>query len=94
MGRLKDKDSIDIYAVAGFCLGSPLKAAERFYELVGGDSDSPVVLQGLRNIGGGFFSPTRYGCVSAARFLGSDGVTRNDVYVRVNSFLDALELTF
>ncbi len=92
LGRLKDKDSYDIYSVSGFCMGSPQKAAKLFNDLTGDDKDNSRVLQALRNIKGGFSSPTRYGCVSAARFIGSNGATRNDVYVRVTTFLNELEL--
>ena len=93
LSRLKDKDSYDIYSVCGFCMGSPMKAAEWFNDLVDDDVDDPTVLRGLRAIKGGFSSPSRYGCVAAARFMGSDGATRNDVFVRVSSFLDELELS-
>ena len=93
LARLKDKDSYDIYSVSGFCLGSPQKAAGLYNELIGDDKNNSTVLRALRNIRGGFSSPTRYGCVSAARFIGSNGATRNDVNLRVTTFIDALELS-
>ena len=91
--RLKDKDSYDIYAVAGHHDGSPGKAAQRFKSLVRskGSEGDPTMLQALRNIRNGFSSPTRYGSFSVSRFIGSDGLIRNDAYQRVTAFLDDLE---
>ncbi len=91
--RLKDKDSYDIYAVAGHYEGSPIKAAKRFKTLVlsKGSEGDPTILQALRNIQNGFSSPTRYGCFSVSRFIGSDGLIRNDAYQRVTAFLDNLK---
>ena len=90
--RLKDKDSYDIYAVAGHHEGSPMKAAERFNTLVQskGSEGEPAITQALRNIRYGFSSPTRYGCFSVSRFIGSDGLVRSDAYQRVTAFLDNL----
>lgn len=92
--RLKDKDSYDIYAVAGYYDGSPIKAAKRFKTLVrskGSESD-PTILHALRNIQNGFSSPTRYGSFSVSRFIGSDGLIRNDAYQRVAAFMDNLKI--
>jgi len=92
--RLKDKDSYDIYAVAGFHTGSPVTAAKRFNTLSGArhSEGNPIILQALRNIQNGFSSPTRYGSVSVARFIGSDGLIRNDAYQRVTAFIENLEI--
>jgi len=46
--RLKDKDSYDIYCVAGHYRGSPLDAAKQFDQSIGGDVNNPVVLSALR----------------------------------------------
>jgi len=92
--RLKDKDSYDIYAVAGFHAGSPIQAAGVFNRLIQSRAQSinPVMLEALRNIRGGFASPTRYGCVATARFIGSNGTVRNDAYQRVTTFYESLDL--
>ena len=91
--RLKDKDSYDIYAVAGFHAGSPEKAAYVFKKLTAskGRSSRPVVSEALRNIRAGFASPTRYGCVATARFIGSNGLVQNDAYQRVSTFYSNLD---
>lgn len=88
--RLKDKDSYDIYAITGFSGGSPIDAAQEFMELIHSrncESD-PVINQALNIIRNGFSSPTRYGCVSAARFIGSNGQTQNEIYQRVSAFIE------
>ena len=92
--RLKDKDSYDIYAVAGFHGGSPTQAGGVFKRLIQSRSQSanPVILEALRNIKGGFASPMRYGCFATARFIGSNGVVRNDVYQRVTTFIEGINL--
>lgn len=92
--RLKDKDSYDIYAVAGHCDGSPIKASERFKSLIQlkETGDDPVVLRALQNIRNGFSSPTRYGCFSVSRFIGSNGFIRNDAFQKVSTFLGGLSL--
>ena len=91
--RLKDKDSYDIYAVAGHHGGSPMRAAERFNALIQlkGSEDDPTIVRALRNIRYGFSSPTRYGCFSVSRFVGSDGSVRSDAYQRVMAFLEGLK---
>ncbi|MEM2906123.1 MAG: nucleotidyl transferase AbiEii/AbiGii toxin family protein [Candidatus Bathyarchaeia archaeon] len=89
--RLKDKDSYDIYTVAGFHGGSPIEAARVFKETVRSRGRSnPVISEALANIRGGFASPTRYGCFAVARFIGSDGSIRLDAYERVTAFLESL----
>jgi hypothetical protein len=87
--RLKDKDSYDIYAVAGFHTGSPKGAADAFRNAIRsqGRNSSTIVSEALANIRNAFESPTSYGCVAAARFTGSDGV-RIDAHQRVTTFLD------
>jgi len=94
--RLKNKDSYDIYAVAGHHEGSPVRAATRFNVLVQskGGEGVPTIVRALRNIRYGFSSPTRYGCVSVSRFIGSDGLIRGDAHQRVTAFLDNLEKAF
>lgn len=84
--RLKDKDSYDIYSVAGFHAGSPLEAARAFKRLIG--EGSPTISRAMMNIRNSFESPSRYGCVSVARFMGSNGSIRNDAYQRVTTFID------
>jgi len=88
--RLKDRDSYDIYAIAGFHRGSPIAAADAFARTVRTkrEPSNAIIQEALRSITGGFASPTRYGCVAAARFVGSDGMLRTDVHQRVTTFLD------
>jgi hypothetical protein len=90
--RLKDKDGYDIYAVAGHHDGSPVKAAESFKTLIRSkDSGSdPIILQALLNIQNSFSSPNRYGSFSVSRFIGSNGLIRNDAYQKVTAFLEYL----
>ncbi|OGD53631.1 hypothetical protein A3K81_03310 [Candidatus Bathyarchaeota archaeon RBG_13_60_20] len=90
--RLKDKDSYDIYAVAGHHEGSPMRAAEQFNTLVRskGSEGEPTIARALRNIQYGFSSPSRYGCFSVSRFIGSDGLIRSDAHQRVTAFMDNL----
>lgn len=89
--RLKDKDSYDIYAVAGFHTGDPIGAADAFNNLIGskGHGSPSVVSEALGTITNAFNSPTSYGCVAAARFVGSDDV-RTDACQRVTAFLDEI----
>jgi len=92
--RLKDKDSYDIYSVAGFHTGSPITAAQRFNDLIRArqNGDNPIILQALKNIQNGFSSPTRYGSVSVARFIGSGGQIQNDAFQRVTAFMEDLDI--
>jgi hypothetical protein len=89
--RLKDKDSYDIYAVAGFHTGDPIGAADSFNNLIGskGHGSPSVVSEALGTITNAFNSPTSYGCVAAARFVGSEEV-RTDACQRVTAFLDEI----
>jgi hypothetical protein len=88
--RLKDKDSYDIYAVAGFYAGSPVEAARNYNKLIkkGHSEGNPTIFRALRNIRNGFSSPTRYGSVSVARFMGSNGLMRNEAHQRVTTFIE------
>jgi hypothetical protein len=90
--RLKDKDSYDIYSVAGFHAGSPVEAARAFKRLTraGHGEGTPTISRAMRIIRNGFMSTSRYGCVSVARFMGSNGSVRNDAHQRVTTFIDNL----
>jgi len=90
--RLKDKDSYDIYCVAGHYGGSPFQAAYHFNQLIGGDVNKPVVQSALRNIKYAFGSPSRYGCVSVARFMTAGEDIRNDAYQRISAFFNNLTM--
>lgn len=92
--RLKDKDSYDIYTVAGFHAGSPVRAADVFSHLIQtkNQNKNSIILEALRNIRNGFASLARYGCFATARFIGSNGAVRNDAYQRVTTFIESLEL--
>ncbi|MDG6939880.1 MAG: hypothetical protein JRN39_05725 [Nitrososphaerota archaeon] len=89
LSRLKDKDSYDIYALAGFYGGSPERASDEFKRIISssGQSKNAVMEEAVGNIRNGFSFPTRYGCFAVARFMGSDGEIRNDAYQRVSSFV-------
>ena len=71
----------------------PRKAVKRFKTLTlsKGTQDDPTIIQALQNIRNSFSSSTRYGCFSVSRFIGSDGLIRNDAYQRVTMFLDNLD---
>ena len=91
--RLKDKDSYDIYAVAGFHERSPEGAAKAYRRILRKSHSSryrPVVSESLGNIRNAFGSSTRYGCVAVSRFIGSNGRTRTDAFQRVSTFLQSI----
>jgi hypothetical protein len=88
--RLKDKDSYDIYSVAGFTGGSPEKAAETYSKLL--NSKKPLnrefINSSMNNIEQAFSSPSRYGSFAVSRFIGTNGSIRTDAYQRVTTFLE------
>ena len=72
--RLKDKDSYDIYALAGFYDGDPDSAARAFKSLLtkGGVIIPPTIKEAFQNIRNAFSFPTRFGSVAVSRFFGAD----------------------
>lgn len=90
LGRARklEKDSYDIYAVAGFHDGNPRNAASRFRKLVetldGGLKPSATV-RALGKIRSGFASPNSYAALAVSRFVAED--ISVDASERVSAFL-------
>jgi hypothetical protein len=87
--RKKDKDSYDIYAVAGFYGGGPKETSQAF-KMKTEKGLEKATLDGLKEIREAFASPTAQGPTAVARFIGSEDV-RVDAYQRVNMFLKGLD---
>jgi len=87
--RMKDKDSYDIYAVAGFYGGGPKKASRAFVKIRTEKGLEKVTLDSLKEIREVFKSPTAQGPTAVARFIGLEDA-RVDSYQRVNMFLEQL----
>jgi len=87
--RMKDKDSYDIYTVAGFYGGGPKQASDAFMKVIKDKGSSKVTLNALREIRDAFASPISQGPTAVARFVGSEDA-RNDSYQRVGMFLQGL----
>lgn len=89
--RKLEKDSYDIYTVAGFHGGDPYKAAAIFKQLIQklGNSVRPQATEiALKKISGGFASPTGYAALAVSRFIGEDVST--DASERVLAFLSKI----
>jgi hypothetical protein len=86
--RMKDKDSYDIYAVAGFYGGGPKEASQAFVKMTEKGLEK-VTLDSLNEIREAFASPTAQGPTAVARFIGLEDV-RVDAYQRVYMFLKNL----
>jgi len=87
--RMKEKDSYDIYAVAGFYEGGPKQASDAFMKVIRDKGTSEATLNALREIKSAFASLVSQGPTAVARFVGSED-TRNDSYQRVRMFLQGL----
>lgn len=88
LGRLKDKDYYDIYAVTGFHQGKPQKAAKTFTQSIKQkhlSTKHPIIWSSLSTIRNSFLNLTRIGPSMVSRFIGAN--TRTDAYERVNAFL-------
>jgi len=86
--RKLEKDSYDIYTVAGFHGGNPNKAASRFKKLIETLSAgaTPVVTdRALRKIKDGFESPNSYAALAVSRFMEED--VSVDASERISAFL-------
>ncbi len=86
--RKLEKDSYDIYTVAGFHGGNPYEAATDFRKLIEtlGDGAIPAVTdRGLSKIKSGFESPNSYAAQAVSRFLERD--VSVDASERVSAFL-------
>jgi hypothetical protein len=89
--RLKDKDSYDIYSVAGFYGKGPVQASEAFMAAINEKGLENLTGKAVTEIKDTFASPTSQGPSAVARFIGSEDA-RNDSYQRVNAFLKGLSI--
>jgi len=92
LGRFKDKDYYDIYAVTGFHKGNPQRAGEAFAQSIkekGFNIEHPIIRSSLSAIRNSFSNLTRIGPSIVSRFIGTD--TRTDAYERVNRFLQIVD---
>ncbi|MEA2089469.1 MAG: hypothetical protein U9O89_01750 [Thermoproteota archaeon] len=90
--RKLEKDSYDIYTMAGFHGGTPHKAASRFKRLIETLSDGvkpPATVRALGKIKNGFASPNSYAAQAASRFLAED--ISVDASERVSVFLSQVQ---
>jgi hypothetical protein len=88
--RMKDKDSYDIYAVAGFYGGGPKSASAAFLASLKGEGYEKATEDALNEIRDAFGSVTSQGPTAIARFVGSEDV-RVDSYQRLRAFLEGLQ---
>ncbi|MGD0451868.1 MAG: nucleotidyl transferase AbiEii/AbiGii toxin family protein [Candidatus Bathyarchaeia archaeon] len=89
--RLKDKDSYDIYSVAGFYGTGPKQASEAFMAALKGKGAEKTTIDAIIELREGFGSLISQGPSAVARFIGSENA-RTDAYQRVNFFLKGLSL--
>lgn len=89
--RMKDKDSYDIYAVAGFYGEGPKQASEAFMNNIGEKKPSKVTVEALNEIKDVFASSTSQGPTAVARFIGTEDA-RIDSYQRIRTFLKGLTI--
>jgi len=90
--RKLEKDSYDIYALAGFCMGSPSAAAQEFKKLVTKKNNGrmpEVTKRALQKIEMGFEHPSSVAPQAVSRFIGSD--TSLDASLRIHAFLERLK---
>ena len=86
--RKLEKDSYDVYMVAGFHGGDPYQAASRFKQLIeklGGNVKPEVTVMALKKISDGFGSSNSYAAQAVSRFVGEERST--DAAERVSAFL-------
>jgi len=84
--RMKDKDSYDIYSVAGFYGKGPKQASEAFMAALNAKGLEKTTIEAVAELRDAFASPTSQGPSAVMRFIGSDDA-RNDAYQRVSAFL-------
>jgi hypothetical protein len=89
--RMKDKDSYDIYSVAGFYGTGPKQASEAFMAALKGKGTEKTTIDAITELKDGFASLTSQGPSAVARFIGSENA-RTDAYQRVNFFLKGISL--
>jgi len=86
--RKLEKDSYDIYAVAGFHGGNPKKAASHFKQLIEkhcAGTPPKITNRALKKIKSGFESPKSFAAQAVSRFLEED--VSVDASERVSAFL-------
>lgn len=87
--RMKDKDSYDIYSVAGFYRGGPKEASAAFMEAVRDKRPEGVTQKALNEIKDAFASVVSQGPTAVERFIGSEAA-RIESYQRISTFLQGL----
>ncbi|MEM2249425.1 MAG: hypothetical protein QXP16_01870 [Candidatus Bathyarchaeia archaeon] len=85
--RMKDKDSYDIYAVAGFYGGGPKSAASAFLASLNKGGQEKVIQDALTEIRDAFSSESSQGPMAVARFMESEDA-RFDSYRRLKIFME------
>lgn len=85
--RMKDKDSYDIYAVAGFYGGGPKSAASAFLASLNKGGQEKVIQDALTEIRDAFSSESAQGPMAVARFMESEDA-RFDSYRRLKIFME------
>jgi len=89
--RMKDKDSYDVYSVAGFYGKGPEQASEAFMAALKERGLEKTTVDALAELKDAFASPTSQGPSAVMRFIGSEDA-RNDSYQRVSAFLKGLSI--
>jgi hypothetical protein len=89
--RMKDKDSYDIYSVAGFYRQGPKQASAAFMDALKEKGFVGSTADALAEINDSFTSETSQGPVAVARFVGSEDA-RTDSCQRVNAFLQGISI--
>ena len=87
-----EKDSYDVYAVAGFHKGSPTNAAAEFNRLVSARTKGTLpetTVTAIKRISRGFRSQDAYATLAVSRFIGSD--VSADAYARIKAFRSELQ---
>lgn len=89
-----DKDCYDLYAICGFCRGSPSDSAKEFTRKVESRADKrerDLLREALERTREYFRSENSRGPLAVSRFYGMDPSRRIDSYRRVSTFLDAVQ---
>jgi hypothetical protein len=89
--RMKDKDSYDIYCMAGFYGKGPKQASEAFMAALKVGRLKNTTIEAISEIKDAFASQTSQGPSGVMRFIGSENA-RIDSYQRVNAFLKGLSI--
>ena len=90
--RMKEKDSYDVYAVAGFYGGGPKQASNAFMNIIKEKGLCKATQNALNEVKDAFASPMSQGPSAVVRFIGTEDA-RNDSYQRIKTFLQGLLTT-